>query len=1186
VSAKGKDLDHRKCIREERGLPEFSFDYCFPGDQFGFRLTILVGRERVTGMTFATTVPEKGSKGKFVADKCLDFFVECGFRSGDIVIKTDQEPAIKFLVKDLVAERGSEPGHRTLVEESPVQSSGSNGVVERAVQTIEGQVRVLKLSLEERLGQEVPASHCIVAFLAEYAAYLVNRLEVGKDGKTPWERSRGKSASVMGVEFGEKVMFKKKAKDKNEKINARWEKGIFVGARSCSGELLVATSLGVRKCRSIRRLPLQERWGLDSLNWVKNVPWHLYRGDSLADGDIPEDNAVEPEPVVAGARDDQAGVVVKMRAPPPRSFQIRKEDAEKHGYSRGCAGCSSWFRGLGRQPHSVECRARFEKLLKDDARFQNAMRRKEEYDEKVRERAAKKARKSEGEGGGGQRRQREGEAEGEQRRPEQPRPVVQEGGSSSSGGAADPSPAVPPPVGAEGGMEVDPPQPRREEGGPWEDLLRRVKKQKTEDEDMSIEVVEVWCQDLLKEWSRSPQVPEDEIDESRAEIMEMITAKLWSSEFGECLKTLEGQDPYPYSGGQPCKFAAAVRSIVDGSFCGDLPAIDGIVEVFGIEVSKSFVPDIYSGDSEKDVSIQRSSPAVLTEPRKSWADEFENEEPEDLEAYAREFWNEEYALDDVHGGLLDIGKVREARSEEIEFMKSRSIWKEVPIHECWFKSGKAPVTVKWVDTEKLGGVVRSRLVARDFKAKGEKEREDLFAATPPLELLKAQLSRAASKRGRKVLVIDVKKAHLYPLCESEVFIELPPEAGAGPGMCGQLVHWLYGFRPAAQAWESHYSKNLESIGLVRGRASPVSFYDPAADVSCLVHGDDFTFVGERAALDLIEGKMKSWYELKVKARLGEAEGDDKETDILGRIVRCTKDGFEYEADPRHRKKILEAFGLEEGSKGLSVNGKVEDPVEEPLPLEAVDCTQFRALAARANYLAQDAPDLQFAAKEVCRDMARPTLNSWKKLKVLARFVLSREAVRWHFGWQDEAEVVLAVFSDSDWAGCRKTRRSTSGGVLLVGSHCLRTWSSTQAPVALSSAEAEYYAMVDAATRAVGLRAMLLELGVVCHGPTELYSDSSAARGFAARKGLGKMRHLEVRHLWLQAEVSSHKVVLRRVAGEANPADLMTKYLGAKDVLKHLKALNLRWISRSLTTTAAEGGCQDVAAFQTFEPRSG
>jgi hypothetical protein len=474
-------------------------------------------------------------------------------------------------------------------------------------------------------------------------------------------------------------------------------------------------------------------------------------------------------------------------------------------------------------------------------------------------------------------------------------------------------------------------------------------------------------------------------------------------------------------------------------------------------------------------------------------------------------------------------------------------------------------------------------VARDFKTKGEKEREDLFAATPPLELLEAQLSRAASNRGRKVLFIDVKKAHLYPKCETNVYIELPPEAGAETGRCGKLEHWLYGFRPAAQAWESHYARNLESIGFVRGRASPVSFYDSKSDVSCLVHGDDFTFVGEPDALNFVENKMKEWYELKVKARLGDGPEDDKETDILGRIVRCTAAGFEYEADPRHRQKVIEALGFSEKTKGLSVNGRVEDLAEELIELEAAECTPFRALAARLNYLAQDAPEVQFAAKEVCRDMAKPNQDSWRKLKILARFILERKSVVWSFEWQDEVDLVLRVFSDSDWAGCRRTRRSTSGGAVMLGGHCLKTWSSTQAPIALSSAEAEYYAMVEAATRALGLRSMLEEVGIGLSGAVELWSDSSAARGFASRKGVGKMRHLEVRHLWLQAEVSGQRVLLRRVAGEANPADLMTKYLGIRDVLKHLESLNLHWISRNRTSDPAEGGVGRTRCFKALAP---
>jgi hypothetical protein len=235
----------------------------------------------------------------------------------------------------------------------------------------------------------------------------------------------------------------------------------------------------------------------------------------------------------------------------------------------------------------------------------------------------------------------------------------------------------------------------------------------------------------------------------------------------------------------------------------------------------------------------------------------------------------QYALDDVNGGSLDVAKVKEARAEEVDFMRSKVICCEVPISEAWSCTGCGPVSVKWVDTEKSGGIIRSRLVARDFKTHGEKDREDLFAATPPLELLKAQVSRAAGRSDYKVAIVDVKKAHLYPLCEQDVYIGLPAEALAEEGMCGKLVHWLYGFRPAAQTWETHYATNLEAEGFARGVASPVAFYCSARDVSCLVHGDDFTFVGPSEGISYVVARMKVWYELKVQAVLGSEPSDDR-----------------------------------------------------------------------------------------------------------------------------------------------------------------------------------------------------------------------------------------------------------------------------------------------------------------------
>ena len=73
-------------------------------------------------------------------------------------------------------------------------------------------------------------------FLAEYAALMVNRLEVGKDVKTAYERTKSKAAIVMGLESGEKIMWKKKGKAKMDKASSRWDFGIFVGVRSRSEE--------------------------------------------------------------------------------------------------------------------------------------------------------------------------------------------------------------------------------------------------------------------------------------------------------------------------------------------------------------------------------------------------------------------------------------------------------------------------------------------------------------------------------------------------------------------------------------------------------------------------------------------------------------------------------------------------------------------------------------------------------------------------------------------------------------------------------------------------------------------------------------------------------------------------------------------------------------------------------------
>ena len=170
------------------------------------------------------------------------------------------------------------------------------------------------------------------------------------------------------------------------------------------------------------------------------------------------------------------------------------------------------------------------------------------------------------------------------------------------------------------------------------------------------------------------------------------------------------------------------------------------------------------------------------------------------------------------------------------------------------------------------------------------------------------------------------------------------------------------------------------------------------------------------------------------------------------------------------------------------------------------------MAARANYLAADRMDIQFAVKEICKAMPNPTLGDKRKLKRLARYLRGRPRVVSEFRLQEQEEEIDG-FTDSDWAGCKKTAKSTSGGIVMLGGHLLKSWSTTQKSITLSSAEAELVAAVTMRTELIGITQLAADWGVSLRG--RVHVDSSAAIGVAQRRGNGKLRHVRVGTLWIQ-----------------------------------------------------------------------
>ena len=1016
VKGRGVEEPHKR-QKEEVGMPEIHVDFMFMGDEGkDKKLTILVAKERSTKMTMATVLPSKSS-GPFAARRTVAFMREIGCEFGDLTMKSDNEEAIKALVSDVARVRaaGGGPG-RTNIETSKTYSSASNGVVERGIRSVQGMVRVLRSALEDRVGAKVDGERAIWPWLVEYAAFLLNRGEVGHDGKTAYERCKAKRGKMPGLELGEKVLWRRKpVGNQLAKLTSLWEDGVFLGVKGSSGEFIIGDKLGVWKSRTMMRRPVEERWNAENLELVGGVPWRTSEEDKNADGEalrmeVPEAVRMAPE-----EEKEEEELVV------PRNVYLKKSDFETHGYSKDCKGCRAVLRGAARTPHSAECRKRMMEAMAGDGRIKRAEDRINEFLSKTLEKEDKK--------------RKEKEESQKKRR-------VDEG---------------------EGAREVD-----------------------VED----------------KEMGSQPQA-EEMASRARA----------------------EQNQP-----GEMASRAQAEQNRDAGSSRGS-------------DNKRPVWADME--DDEEDVREHKRRMVDLV-----WLAGAVNQE--EAEEVPDAVWTEEKGEE-----VLDPEKLKLGIKDEMDFMEKIGVFEDSTEQECWDRTGAAPTSTRWVSVKKIldsgEEIVRSRLVGRDFKD-GSGTNEDLFAATPPLEalklLLRASVVQGEGEEETKLMFVDVRKAHLIPQCDEEVFVRLPEEFG---NKVVRLRRWLYGMRKAANRWEEHYTKKLREAGFLQGVASPVVFYNPVTGVRCVVHGDDFTFSGKHQDLVAIRKWMESWCEIKFRGIMGTGSEDVKEREILGRILRRTAGGLELEADEKHRRILMERCGLEEESNHAEApmaeaEGGAPEPAKpdqgerdddgggELAPWEA---SWYRAMVARANYLAQDRMDVQYTTKELSRRMSKPRVEDVGRLKRLVRYLVGAEKVVQVYPRLKSMPNWVDAFGDSDWAACKTTRRSTSGGVVLFGGAALKTYSSTQGSIATSVGEAEYYAALKGAAEGLGVQALARDLGLEVE--VRLWSDSTSARGIACRRGLsGRTRHMETKFLWLQEAVARKRLHWGKVHTAVNPADLLTK----------------------------------------------
>ena len=198
--------------------------------------------------------------------------------------------------------------------------------------------------------------------------------------------------------------------------------------------------------------------------------------------------------------------------------------------------------------------------------------------------------------------------------------------------------------------------------------------------------------------------------------------------------------------------------------------------------------------------------------------------------------------------------------------------------------------------------------------------------------------------------------------------------------------------------------------------------------------------------------------------------------FLGRKISWTPEGLEVEADSKHVKALLTEWGMETCKACDTPIGGEASEVNQREEMNKGEAMLFRRGAARINYLSQDRPDLNVASKLLAMRMANPKKGDEVILKRVLRYLKGNPRSVYQYPWGgDEKDLVL--YTDSDWAGDKEKRKSTSGGVLLYGGHLVGHWSKLQSGPAPSSGEAELNAGTKGLSELIGVKNFLEQLGI-------------------------------------------------------------------------------------------------------------
>ena len=457
------------------------------------------------------------------------------------------------------------------------------------------------------------------------------------------------------------------------------------------------------------------------------------------------------------------------------------------------------------------------------------------------------------------------------------------------------------------------------------------------------------------------------------------------------------------------------------------------------------------------------------------------------------------------------------------------------------------------------GAPKARLVALGCRQLYGVDYLETFAPVVKLTTIRVLLAIAAVL-DFEIEQMDVVTAFLNGDLTEDIYMQVP-EGLKNPEnenkVC-KLQKSLYGLKQAPRQWYAKIHDYLISHLKFKCSTDDPCLYVRKTDSSITIialYVDDLLILGNsKNEISSIKNEFSTKFEMK---DLGPAKV------MLGiEITRDRKNQRLFISQQQYITEILKRFNMSESRTVSTPMEKSSLSELDMIDEKALENTPYRQAIGSLIYLVSGTrPDLAFCVRKLSQYLEHPQKNHWTAVKRVLRYLkgTSTHGILYdgHLG------TTLSGYSDSDYAGCTRTRKSTSGYVFLIAGGAISWKSKKQSVVATSSCEAEYVASCLAAKEAIWLARLCSILDpTYTTKPVQIRVDNNGAKDLAHNATINeRTKHIDVQYHFVRQCIQDRSIIINRCDTSDQVADPLTKPL---DRIAHSKHCSLQGLVENQT----------------------